>query len=310
MLVPVVLLVAFGLLGGWGLTAVVGLVLGLVLDLLATVLLLLVVTHTMSGRRLRRTDGSVGDLAARTTRLESSLAEQRTTLERQSDAARKTQTALTAAVTQVGNRLQATQNLFALVTPRGPVPMMVGYVASPDVLLLLVQTFLTRRPSLVVECGSGTSTLFLALAAQQHGVECRIVSLDHELAYAEGTRALLAEHGVGHLAEVRHAPLATTSLGAEAGPWYDGAAYEDLHDIGLAFVDGPPGDVGPQARYPMVPLLADRLAQRCVIVLDDANRADERGTAERWRTQLPGFTYRFLPLTRGAAVFTRGDTIR
>ena len=90
------------------------------------------------------------------------------------------------------------------------------------------------------------------------------------------------------------------------GPWYDPAALEDLHDIGLAFVDGPPGSTGPQARYPMVPLLVDRFAARCAIVLDDANRREERGVTERWMAQLDGFTYRFLNLTRGAGLFQRG----
>ena len=192
------------------------------------------------------------------------------------------------------------------MAPHGPVPPLVGYVASPDVLLVLVSKLLTLRPAVTLECGSGTSTLFLALAAQQHGLTGRIVSLESSAEFAAGTRALLAEHGVAHLAEVRHAPLAPTGLPGHDLPWYDRAALEDLHDIGLAFVDGPPGTIGPQARYPLVPLLADRLAERCAIVLDDANRREEQGVLERWMTQLPGFAYRFLPLTRGAGLFERG----
>lgn len=56
----------------------------------------------------------------------------------------------------------------------------------------------------------------------------------------------------------------------------------------------------------MVPLLADRLAHPCVILLDDMRRADERAVGERWMAQLEGFDYRYLPLTRGVGMFARG----
>lgn len=319
-LLPVLLLAVFRAVDGtWG-SAVLGLVLGLVVDLLGLVLLLGVVAHRSSSRKLTAITRTLRELDQRTSSLTASFGRQNDHLGRQTDAAvRASRTAVeaavkdvgrqlkTAAVTEVGNRLQATQNLFALVPPRGLVPPMVGYVAAPDVLLVLVQKLLSNRPSLAIECGSGTSTLFLALAAQQYGVDCRLVSLEHNPAYAESTRALLDDHGVGHLVEVRDAPLTPTALTDHPGPWYDPAAYADLHDIGLVFVDGPPGDVGPQARYPLVPLLADRLASSCTIVLDDMNRADERGVAERWRLQLEGFRYQSLPIIRGAGVFTRGS---
>ena len=305
-LLPVFLLTVFTSFDGTSGSAVLGLMLGLIVDLLAVVLLLGVVTHKMTSRRLGTLTRSLSELGTRTSNLEMSLGEQSETLKRQSIAIAAARAVAETAVKDVGNRLQATQNLFALVSPRGPVPQMVGHVAAPDVLLVLVQKFLSLRPSLAIDCGSGTSTLFLALAAQQYGINCRLVSLEHDLAYAEATRALVADHGVGHLVDVRHAPLTTTSLTDHSGPWYDPAALQDLHNIGLAFVDGPPGDVGPQARYPMVPLLADRLASPCAILLDDMNRSDERVVAERWMTQLEGFSYRYLPLTRGAGIFTRG----
>ena len=209
-------------------------------------------------RHVPATSGQLRDQRRALEKVETRTSRQDATLRRQPEVRSTVETA----VNRLGNRLQATQNLFALVAPRGPVPSMVGYVASPDVLLVLVQKFLTLRPSLTIECGSGTSTLFLALAAQQHGVPGRIVSLENNREYAEGTRALLAEHGVGHLAEVRYAPLTPTTLPDHEGSWYDPAALEDLHDIGLAFVDGPPGSGGPQARYPMVPLLARPLRAR------------------------------------------------
>ncbi len=309
-LLPVVLVLVLSAGEGTAADGVLGLMLGLVTDLLVAVLVLALAAHRTTGQRLRNLTRAVHRLGGRGGRLDGALdrrlTQQDRVLERQSADAAKARAAIERTVRDLGNRVQATQNLFALVPPRGPVPPMMGYVASPDVLLVLVQKLLTIRPSLAIECGSGTSTLFLALAAQEHGLDCRLVSLEHNAEYAASTRALLADHGVAHLVDVRHAPLTPTPLTDHAGPWYDPAAWEDLHDIGLVFVDGPPGDVGPQARYPMVPLLAGRFASTCALVLDDMNRADERGVAQRWAPQLEGFDYRFLPLTRGAGVFSRG----
>jgi Methyltransferase domain len=331
-LLPLFLLIVFA--DGRSGSAVLGLMLGLIVDLLAVMLLMGVVTYKMISRRqsglmrslrkvvtrtsnLERSLGelvtrtsnlerSLGELVTRTSRLETSLGERSEAGGPQAAARAATRADVGTAVREVGDRFQATQNLFALVPPRGLVPPMVGYVAAPDVLVLLVHKFLSLRPSLAIECGSGTSTLFLALAAQQYGVDCRLVSLEHDLAYAEATRTLVADHGVGHLVDIRHAPLTTTPLIDHSGPWYDPAAFEDLHDIGLAFVDGPPRDVGLQARYPMVPLLADRLGDTCAILLDDTKRSDERAVAERWAAQLADFRYRYLPLIRGVGIFTRG----
>ena len=70
-------------------------------------------------------------------------------------------------------------------------------------------------------------------------------------------------------------------------------------------MDGPPGVVGPDARYPAIPLLRAQLAASACIVLDDLQRPDERHAAEAWAEELPDFALTRLPLQKGAAVFRR-----
>ena len=212
--------------GAW----LLGLVLGLVVDVLVGLLLLVLVTYRVTTHQLHDQRRALAKVETRTSRQEAALHRQPEVSSTVEDA-----------VDRLGNQLQATQDLFALVAPRGPVPSMVGYVASPDVLLVLVQQLLTLRPSLTIECGSGTSTLFLALAAQQHGVPGRIVSLENDPEYAERTRALLAEHGVGHLVEVRHAPLTPTTLPDHEGSWYDPAALRTCTTSGWRSSTARPG---------------------------------------------------------------------
>jgi hypothetical protein len=202
---------------------------------------------------------------------------------------------------------QAWSNLASLVRFEAAVPPAGGWAASPDFLLVCVDQLLERRPAVVVECGSGLTTLVLALAIEQHQLPTRIVSLEHQDSYAVRTRELLERHGVAGHAEVRLAPLAPTSLADHDTPWYDEAALAGLEEIGMLLVDGPPTGTGPLARYPAVPLLLDHLAERCVILMDDMFRDSDRTTAELWSGLLDGFDYRLdRELEKGLGVFRRG----
>ncbi|ABL84080.1 MULTISPECIES: class I SAM-dependent methyltransferase [unclassified Nocardioides] len=206
---------------------------------------------------------------------------------------------------QVAKRVQDITNLFDMVPIRAGIPPLGLWTASADLLVALVDRFVETRPATVVEGGSGVSTVVLALAAREHGIATRIVALEHDPDWADSTRRLLARHGVAEYAEVRVAPLGPTSLPDHHTPWYDESALADLSEVGLVLVDGPPEGTGPRARYPMVPLLRDRLARTCTIVVDDTSRPGDADVVDRWRPLLPDFEFETLRLDKGAAVLTR-----
>src|SRR5262245_57933148 len=104
-------------------------------------------------------------------------------------------------------QVEALTGLYALFPVRAPVPPSRGWAASPDLLLYLTSVVVTRRPRVVVELGSGLSTMWLGYAMEKSGHSGRIVSLDHERGFAERTRSLLQGHGLAERAEVRYAPL-------------------------------------------------------------------------------------------------------
>jgi hypothetical protein len=205
----------------------------------------------------------------------------------------------------IAKRVQDIVNLFQMVPIRSGIPPLGLWTASADLLVELVDRFVEQRPITVVEGGSGVSTVVLALAAKEHGIPTRIVALEHQPEWAEHTRRMLERHGVADLAEVRIAPLQPISLEDHSTPWYDESAIADLTDVGLVLVDGPPEGTGPRARYPMVPLLRDKLAARCTIVVDDTARPGDADVVERWRPLLPGFDLELLKLDKGAAVLSR-----
>lgn len=206
---------------------------------------------------------------------------------------------------QTFRQLEALQNLNAVLPTSDVLPATRGWAASPDLLLALVDLVITERPSLIVECGSGASTLWLALALRRFGIDGRIIALDHDPAFSGRTRDFLARHDVLDLAEVRDAPLEGFSLDGETYSWYARTAWEDLAGIDLLFVDGPPAATGHQARYPALPLLNKSLSPIATIVLDDLIVPDMREVLPRWLDADPGFSSEILPLEKQAAVLRR-----
>jgi predicted O-methyltransferase YrrM len=202
-------------------------------------------------------------------------------------------------------QIQATINLFEMVDVTAPVPPMRGWAVSPDALNLLVQELMTVRPGLVVECGSGISTLWLGLMIKKLGLDARVVALDHDEEYVAKTNRMLAQHGVDGIATARHAPLTDVSTGAGSQPWYDPAATEDLDGIGLLFVDGPPKPIAEMARMPALPVLWDKLAPQASIVLDDMIRQDEKEIVALWRQQHPELVAEDFRTEKGTCILRR-----
>ncbi len=208
-------------------------------------------------------------------------------------------------IKQTFRQLEALQNLSAVLPANDVLPATRGWAASPDLLMVLVDLVITERPSLVVECGSGASTLWLALAMRRFGIDGRIIALDHDPVFGGKTRDLLARHDVRDLAEVRDAPLESFSLDGETYSWYTRQAWEDLTGIDLLFVDGPPATTGHQARYPALPLLSGSLSPVATAVLDDLVVPDMQKVLRLWLDAYPEFGSEILPLEKQAAVLRR-----
>ncbi len=208
-------------------------------------------------------------------------------------------------IRQTFRQLEALQNLSAVLPANDVLPATRGWAASPDLLAVLVDLVITERPSLVVECGSGASTLWLALTMRRFEIDGRIIALDHDPVFGGKTRDFLARHDVRDLAEVRDAPLESFSLDGETYSWYARRAWQDLTGMDLLFVDGPPATTGHQARYPALPLLSGSLSPAATAVLDDLVVPDMQKVLRLWLDAYPDFSSEILPLEKQAAVLRR-----
>ncbi len=170
----------------------------------------------------------------------------------------------------------------------------------------LVQ-LVNERPGQVVELGSGHSSVLIAQRLDYLG-RGQLTALDHLEEFAGRTRDWIEGRGLAGVADVVHAPIADHEIEGETYPWYSMDVLEERlpERIDLLVVDGPPGKIGPDARWPAVPLLLDRLAPDAVILLDDGDRSAETRIAYSWHEMLGG-GIRYLPGGKGGWLLRRGD---
>jgi predicted O-methyltransferase YrrM len=196
---------------------------------------------------------------------------------------------------QSTRQIEAFIQLNSLLKFTAPLPATRGWVASPDLLLSISQLVKEHKPKLVVELGSGVSTLVVAKSGAK-----KVISFDGANEYAEQTRELLKQHGIRGV-DVRLAKLMPYRGGAN---WYDPSKFKDLKNIDLLIVDGPQGGDNSDARYPALEVLLSKLSKRAIIVLDDVNRTGERKLAEDFAKALPNHTLQILDHEKLTAVIS------
>ena len=233
-----------------------------------------------------------------------------TNLSAQLDALKSTKSALQSAFKrEIDNALQQSVAYTGLhdyfASGRLPVvtPWQRGWPASPDFMCWLVELIEQNDYDLIVEFGSGMTTVYTArtLAARirrdASQKVARAVSFEHQEEFCRKTRELLSQGGCNEIlesVEVVHAPLHPYT--APDGTVYQyyaceeqlsalSAAYKSSASRILVTVDGPPRATGKNARYPAFPLVMRYLASAHIdFLLDDYNRDDERELAGAWQS--------------------------
>lgn len=190
---------------------------------------------------------------------------------------------------------QALIQLTQLLDFKSPIPPTRSWAASPDLLLTITEIVRKYRPGLVVELGSGVSTLVAAKAGAR-----KVVSIDNSDEFGGKTISLLKDHKVRGV-DVRIAPLQPYANGFT---WYDTSKIKDLKKIDLLIVDGPPGSKNPEARYPALAEFKDKLSAKAVIIIDDVHREGERKLAEDFAKAMPNHLLVILDHEKGTAVIS------
>lgn len=189
--------------------------------------------------------------------------------------------------------------LDRLDLPHDALPNLGSWKADTGLLTLVTDHILAQLPRLVVEFGTGASTLIIAKALQKAGGGT-LISFDQHSDFVDATRKWLADYGLE--ADLRSVPLRPSPDGWP-GLWYDQGALPG--DIDLMLIDGPPWTIHPFTRGAASSLFG-LIAPGGTIMLDDAARPGERVVARRWRKECPDFDFRLLASgTKGTLVGRR-----
>jgi predicted O-methyltransferase YrrM len=158
-----------------------------------------------------------------------------------------------------------------------------GFEITGEEAAFLFQLIRRHRPRLVMELGSGSSTILFAAALRANG-SGRLISVEHDEAHAARTAQLLEQAELSSWVRPVIAPLVQCSVGARAFDWYglDPLLRTFNEKIDFLFVDGPPGKMQSLSRYPALPILAPHLAPRAVVFVDDGARDDEMQMIALW----------------------------
>jgi hypothetical protein len=132
--------------------------------------------------------------------------------------------------------------LDRLGLPHDALPNLGSWKADTGLLRLVVDHILSEQPKIVVEFGTGASTLVVARALEIAGGG-RFISFEQHPEFVQATRDWLAEHRLE--ADLRAVPL-RPAVNGWPGLWYD---HGDLPaDIDLLLIDGPPWTIHPFTR--------------------------------------------------------------
>ena len=203
-------------------------------------------------------------------------------------------------------QLEALQAIYSVLPIETPLPPILAnpWAMTADGMTLLLELILDRKPGMVVELGSGVSTLIIGYALKKIGGG-RLISVDHDARFLDETRYHVNRSGLADVVDLRESDFPRLSVGSWSGRWYNPHRLDDVNDIELLVVDGPPGSIQPQSRYPAIPCLWPKLHEDAMIFMDDARRDDDLAVIKRWQQEIPGLHIRLHETIQGAAVIRR-----
>lgn len=179
------------------------------------------------------------------------------------------------------------------------IPYTKDWSAAADFLQIIADYCLDSRPTTILECSSGLTTLILARCCQlnNHG---HVYSLENGEEYVAKTRESLSQYNLDEYATVIHAPLIKTTANAKDFMWY---SVEEVPDVAIDMlvIDGPPGFIQQHSRYAAIPMLYRMLANQCRVFLDDAGREDEKEIVKLWLSEYPSINHEFIATERGCS---------
>jgi hypothetical protein len=209
---------------------------------------------------------------------------------------------------RIERQIRSSEDAAVLGAALGTSAPLFGRWAAEGDFAGMIARELEGAPRLVVECGSGSTTLVIADRLRRAG-SGRLISLEHDGFYAASTAQLLASAGLDDIARVVEAPLRNQQLGDRTVDWYDRSTVEAAIDgeIDVLVVDGPP-QVSPWRRWAALHVLYPILAESFVALLDDGRTRETSRAVHAWIDEFPDLDLYWLDTVKGTWLLKRRES--
>lgn len=200
-------------------------------------------------------------------------------------------------------QLSAYQSVIDYLKPRLPLPAMRSWAVSPDLAQYLIEHIDQYKPKVILEIGCGVSTLVNAYCCEKNG-RGKVISIDSEAEYAKTFEEKVVRHGLGEHSDIIVSDFKNFDFSGGKWKWYD-IDFDALPMIDLLFVDAPYYHLQSNARYPALPLLADKIQPGGFVLLDDASRKDIRWVLNEWKKEFPKWKVTWIDCEKGACILQK-----
>jgi hypothetical protein len=154
----------------------------------------------------------------------------------------------------------------------------------PIIINLIINDIIINQRKVVVELGSGISSLILAQAIKSYNIDCALYSVEQDHNWIEFLREKAIAEGLLEYLHFIHAPVDP----AVEHSWYNeqvlGERLATVGKVDSLIVDGPLAywKNTKKSRGHALDFFYPRLNDQCFVLLDDVDRLNERRFMWKW----------------------------
>ncbi|MCO6500005.1 MAG: glycosyltransferase [Vicingus serpentipes] len=201
-------------------------------------------------------------------------------------------------------QLEILASLYNYLDIKTPLPETGGWAAYPDFLKKIAETILLKKPEFIVEASSGVSSIIIGYCFKKLG-QGKVISLEHDLNYVEKSKKLIQKHQLEDYVTIVHAPLKNYIINDKKWIWYNTDSIEKDVLIDMVVVDGPPNYIQDLSRYPVIPLLYEKMNDNSILILDDGVRDEEKEITKRWEEEFEDISIEYFNFESGAFIVNK-----
>lgn len=178
------------------------------------------------------------------------------------------------------------------------------WAISPDAILIILQELSYYSDPIVLEFGSGQSTLIMASYLKKRGCG-KILTVESNKMYADLLMKNLKHQNLHDVVDMQVLNLKNV-LDAEnnnSSATYDLQALKTSNKYDVCIIDGPPLQYGALARYYPLEYAINNSSHGGKIFLDDSKRENERNIIDKIRSKYRNIKVSELKAEKGLTMF-------